>query len=187
MADQETQAPAVPKAPWEEKPVPPAPQDAREHALAREVDEVAPGAVIEGVEFAGQVTLTLAADRLADVAGACKERLGYAFLVDLTVVDWKERPEGRFDVVYWLHRHRDSARLRLKVRVADGGEVPSMTAVWKVGRGSTATPCARTSPSRGSTPAPPSTRMSSRREAGRRRMARGTHERRREHPRLRRQ
>jgi NADH-quinone oxidoreductase subunit C len=132
MADQEIQAPAAPKAPWEEKPVPPAPQDAREHALTREVAEAVPGAVLEAVEFAGQVTLTVVADTLVDVARACKERLGYAFLVDLTVVDWKERPEGRFDVVYWLHRHRDSARLRVKVRVGEGGDVPSMTSVWKV-------------------------------------------------------
>ena len=39
-----------------------------------------------------------------DVCRACKEKLDYTFLVDLTAVDWKERPEGRFDVVYWLHR-----------------------------------------------------------------------------------
>ncbi|MGE5236763.1 MAG: NADH-quinone oxidoreductase subunit C [Acidobacteriota bacterium] len=132
MADQETQVPVAPKPPWEEKPIPPAPQDAREHGLAREVAEAVPDAVLEAVEFVGQVTLTVAVDKLADVARACKERLGYAFLVDLTVVDWRERPEGRFDVVYWLHRHHDSVRLRLKVRIADGTELRSMTAVWKV-------------------------------------------------------
>jgi NADH-quinone oxidoreductase subunit C len=56
--------------------------------------------------------------------------LGYKFLVDLTAVDWKDRPEGRFDVVYWLHRHTDSARLRVKVRVADGVEVPTAVELW---------------------------------------------------------
>jgi NADH-quinone oxidoreductase subunit C len=132
MADQETQTPAAAKAPWEEKPVPPAPHDGREHPLAREVSDAFPDAVLEAVEFVEQVTLTVPVTSLAEVARTCKDRLGYAFLVDLTVVDWKERPEGRFDVVYWLHRHRDSVRLRLKVPVADGTEVPSVTAVWKV-------------------------------------------------------
>jgi NADH-quinone oxidoreductase subunit C len=33
--------------------------------------------------------------------------------------------------VYWLHRHTGEQRLRLKVRVADGTEAPTVTTVWK--------------------------------------------------------
>jgi NADH-quinone oxidoreductase subunit C len=127
-----TPEPAAPKPPWEEKPVTPVPHDAREHALVKEIAAAAPDAVVEAVEFAGQVTATIAVDRLIEVCRACKERLSFSFLVDLTAVDWKERPEGRFDVVYWMHRFSDSQRLRLRVRVADGVEVPSVTGVWKV-------------------------------------------------------
>ena len=123
---------SAPKPPWEEKPVTPVPRDAREHALVREIAAVLPDAVLEAVEFAGQVTATVAAERIVQVCRACKERLGFKFLVDLTAVDWMERPEGRFDVVYWVHRFSDSERLRLRVRVADGVEVPSVTGVWKV-------------------------------------------------------
>jgi NADH-quinone oxidoreductase subunit C len=124
--------PEAPKPAWEEKPVPPAPRDAREQPQVREIAAAAPDAVLEAVEFAGQVTLTVPAERIAEICRACKERLGYAFLVDLTAVDWQGRPEGRFDVIYWLHRFNDSRRLRLKVRVADGVEVGSVTSVWKV-------------------------------------------------------
>jgi NADH-quinone oxidoreductase subunit C len=140
VADQEKPAPSAPppaaaptepKAPWEEKPVPPAPADAREHPQVKEIDAALAGAVAEAVEFAGQVTVVVALDHLLEVCRACKEQLGYDYLVDLTAVDWLEREEGRFDVVYWLHRHRDEVRLRLKVRVADGTEVPSVTGVWK--------------------------------------------------------
>jgi NADH-quinone oxidoreductase subunit C len=126
------QAPAAPKAPWEEKPVTPVPQDARDHALVKEIAAVLPGVVLEAVEFAGQVTATVACARIAEVCRTCKERLGYSFLVDLTAVDWQERPQGRFDVVYWMHRFSDSKRLRLKLNVGDGVEVPSVTGVWKV-------------------------------------------------------
>ncbi|HVN75766.1 MAG TPA: NADH-quinone oxidoreductase subunit C [Thermoanaerobaculaceae bacterium] len=123
---------AAPKPPWEEKPVTPVPRDARDHTVVREITGALPDAVLEAVEFAGQVTVTVAPARIVEVCRACKERLGYAFLVDLTAVDWPERTQGRFDVVYWMHRFSDSQRLRLKVVVADGVELPSVTGVWKV-------------------------------------------------------
>ncbi len=121
------QAPA--KMPWEEKPVPPSPSDASDHPLVRELASAVPAAVVEAVAFAGQVSVRVARESLSSVLAALKE-LGYKFLVDLTAVDWKERPEGRFDVVYWLHRHADSARLRVKVAVPEGQEVPSAVSLW---------------------------------------------------------
>ncbi len=122
----------APKPAWEEKPVTPVPADARDLAQVKELAAAVPDLVLEAVEFAGQVTVTLARERLLEACRACKDRLGYAFLVDLTAVDWQERPEGRFDVVYWMHRFADSRRLRLKVRVPDGVALPSVTGVWKV-------------------------------------------------------
>jgi NADH-quinone oxidoreductase subunit C len=135
MGEQDKVAPqeqAAPKPPWEEKPVPPEIKDAREHAQVKEIAAILPDVVLDALEFAGQVTVTVPRERIAEVGRVCKERLDYKFLVDVTAVDWKERPEGRFDVVYWMHRFADSKRLRLKVKVADGVEVPSVTAVWKV-------------------------------------------------------
>jgi NADH-quinone oxidoreductase subunit C len=98
----------------------------------KEIAAILPDVVLDALEFAGQVTVTVPRERIAEVGRVCKERLDYKFLVDVTAVDWKERPEGRFDVVYWMHRFADSKRLRLKIKVADGVEVPSVTAVWKV-------------------------------------------------------
>ncbi len=135
MAEQGNATPqvqAAPKQPWEEKPVPPEPKDAREHPQVKEIVAILPDVVKAAIEFAGQVTVTVPAARILEICTACKERLDYKFLVDLTAVDWQERPEGRFDVIYWMHRFSDSKRLRLKVLLADGVEVPSVTAVWKV-------------------------------------------------------
>jgi NADH-quinone oxidoreductase subunit C len=125
------EVPPAPKPPWEEKPVPPVPSDAREHPQVREISERHPAVAIEAVEMAGQVTVSLPLDQLIAVCRTCKQDLGYTFLVDLTAVDWPERAEGRFDLVFWLHRFAPSQRLRLKIRVADGTEAPSVTGVWK--------------------------------------------------------
>ena len=48
---------------------------------------------------------------------------------DVTATDWPPRAE-RFDVVYCLYSTRLRHRIRLKVRVADGVAVDSVTAVW---------------------------------------------------------
>lgn len=117
------------KMPWEEKPVPPEPRQAWEHPAVKELEREVPGALRDAVEFAGQVSVKVELAQLLLVLAALA-RLGYNFLVDLTAVDWKDREEGRFDVVYWLHRHADSARLRIKVAVKEGVEVPSVVGLW---------------------------------------------------------
>jgi NADH-quinone oxidoreductase subunit C len=134
MDEQTTPAPAVPAAPpkpWEVRPTPPAPIDAAGHVQVTELVAQCPGAVLEAVEMAGQITAVVALDQILAVCHACKQTFGYAYLVDLTAVDWPAREGARFDVVYWLHRHADSLRLRLKVRIPEGAEVPSVTGVWK--------------------------------------------------------
>ncbi len=60
-----------------------------------------------------------------------KHDCDYKFLVDLTAVDWLDREEGRFDVIYLLHRHDDSKRLRLRAILALDVPIASVTGVWK--------------------------------------------------------
>lgn len=134
MADQEIpvqQSPAPLPQPWEVAAKAPEPHDALTHPLVAELTGAVPGAVSSAQELAGQVTAVVALDRILETCRAAKETLGYRYLVDLTAVDWTARPEGRFDVVYFLHRHADQARLRLKVTVAEGAEVASVTGVWR--------------------------------------------------------
>ena len=134
MAEQETPTPSGscgPLPPWEASPVTPSSQDARQHAQVSELAAAYPRSCWRRWSMAGQVTVVIPTERALEVFRACADRLGYDYLVDCTAVDWKERPEGRFDVVWWLHRHRDECRLRLKVKVADGVEVATATTVWK--------------------------------------------------------
>ncbi len=125
------EAPAEPKPPWEEKPVPPPHEDASGDDDATALTAAIEGAVLAADRFAGDVTLTVPRERVIEVATFLKRERGYTFLVDLTAVDWPEREAGRFDVVYWLHRFSDSKRLRLAAAVPDGEPVASVSGVWK--------------------------------------------------------
>ncbi len=124
--------PAPPKPPWEDKPVAPGHEDAAGDpdvvALAGGVE----GAVLAADRFAGDVTVTVPRELVRDACRYLKQERGYRFLVDLTAVDWTDREEGRFDVVYWMHRFDDSTRLRLRCAVPEADPtVDSVQPVWR--------------------------------------------------------
>ena len=82
-------------------------------------------------EFAGEITLTVARDRIRDVAETFK-RDGFNYLVDLTGVDYSKYPGwsgARYGVAYMLYSFRKNARIRLKVFTND--TIPTVTTVWK--------------------------------------------------------
>jgi NADH-quinone oxidoreductase subunit C len=120
-----------PKPPWEDKPVPPTAADAGDDADLQALVAADPGWVLGATRFAGEVTATVPRQAILEICRFLKRERSFAFLVDLTVVDWPERAEGRFDVVYWLHRFADSRRLRLIARVPDGEPVASVSGVWR--------------------------------------------------------
>lgn len=123
------EAPEAPKPPWEEKPVPPTLSDAGDDpdvaALA------AHGWVLAATRFAGEVTVTVPRADIVEICRFLKGERGFRFLVDLTAVDWPERADGRFDVVYWVHRFDDSRRLRLITVLPDGEPIASVSGVWR--------------------------------------------------------
>ena len=122
---------AEPKDPWEEKPVPPVHEDAADDPDAEALNAEMPGVVAAADRFAGEVTLTVPAGRIVEVCEFLKRDRAFTFLVDLTAVDWPEREEGRFDVIYWMHRFDDSKRLRLRAVVADEQPIASVVHIWK--------------------------------------------------------
>jgi NADH-quinone oxidoreductase subunit C len=122
---------AEPKDPWEEKPIPPTHEDASDDPDAVALGGEMPGVVLAADRFAGEVTVSVPADRIVDVCRFLKHDCDYKFLVDLTAVDWPEREEGRFDLIYWMHRFDDSKRLRLHTIIAEEVPIQSVTGVWK--------------------------------------------------------
>ena len=120
-----------PKPPWEEKPVPPIHEDASDDEDVVSIGELLGGAAPPADRFAGDVTVTVPRNQIVDVCRHLKDERGYRFLVDLTAADWPEREAGRFDVVYWLHRHDDSKRVRLVTAVPEDEPIDSVESVWK--------------------------------------------------------
>jgi NADH-quinone oxidoreductase subunit C len=102
--------------------------------IIEHIDAQLPGTITDRHDFRGDQTIMVAkANFLAVVELLHRE--GFQLLVDITAVDWPERPEtqglGRFDVVYhWLNL-ANQERLRLKVPVADGETMPTLAGLFK--------------------------------------------------------
>jgi NADH-quinone oxidoreductase subunit C len=122
---------AEPKPPWEEKPVPPEHTDAADDPEVAALAAAVADSVLGADNYAGHVTVSIPRDKVLEVCRFLKDERKFAFLVDLTAVDWPEREEGRFDVVYWMHRFEDSKRLRLRALLPDSEPIASVTGVWK--------------------------------------------------------
>jgi NADH-quinone oxidoreductase subunit C len=97
--------------------------------IIEHIDAELPGTVTDRHAFRGDQTIVIARESLLALVDLL-HREGFQLLVDITAVDWPER-EARFDVVYhWLNL-ASQERLRVKVPVADGETVPTLTGHFK--------------------------------------------------------
>jgi len=81
------------------------------------------------VEFRGEHTLCVTLASLHEVMRhACKE-LGYDFLLDVSSLD-HFGGDPRFEMVYELATTDDSKHLRVKAKVGEDEEVPSVVDLW---------------------------------------------------------
>ena len=100
------------------------------HELAAHIAMKQPEAIIGSDVAFGEVTMTVAIERIQEVAeflrtdSACR----FTSLVDITAIDHPER-EKRFDVVYHFLSMYQNHRIRLKVAVGDTDMVPSLISV----------------------------------------------------------
>ncbi len=78
----------------------------------------------------GQVVVRLPKARLLDAARLLRDAFGFQVAEDITAVDYWQRREPRFDVVYHFFSYDHAALLRLRVAVDDGEAMPSITAVF---------------------------------------------------------
>ena len=90
-----------------------------------------PGAVLEVVEFRGEITVLVPADRLVDAGRYLRDDPGCAYdqLTGVVASHFLER-DYEHEVVYILLSLGHNRRLNLKVRLAKGEVVPSLTPVW---------------------------------------------------------
>jgi NADH-quinone oxidoreductase subunit C len=115
------------------KAAPPRPKleaaDASAHPWVESIRGAVPDSVISAKEFARQVTVVVASEKIADVARHLKDTEEFRYCVDVTAVDWRDR-QPRFDVVYHFYSFSKNDRIRVKCGVADGEEVPSIAEVF---------------------------------------------------------
>lgn len=90
-----------------------------------------PGATFEVGKSVDFATVYVPTDRLIATCRALVETPSMRFnvLAEITAADYFPR-EPRFEVVYHLLSIPNRQRLRLKVRVGDGGSVPTVQHVW---------------------------------------------------------
>ena len=106
--------------------------EARKKILADDLAAAFRGEIVETTVFRGEVTHLLRTSALKAVCGHLKMAPGLKmnYLVDVVGVDYFDR-SPRFEVVYHLYSTVTKLRLRLKVRVHEGEEVPSVTDIWR--------------------------------------------------------
>ena len=102
----------------------------KQYPVVLALEESFPGAILDGHDQLGELTLVIAAARIVEVCGALKHAHEFLRLSSITAVDWHPA-DPRFDVVYHLHSVERNQRVRLKCKLAaTDPEIDSMTAVW---------------------------------------------------------
>jgi NADH-quinone oxidoreductase subunit C len=87
--------------------------------------------ILAKTEFRDELTLEVPLAEIETACRACKQELGFNFLLDVSSVDnFGEEP--RFEVVYELYSLEQKLHLRLKTSVSeDHLEVPTVSTVWQ--------------------------------------------------------
>lgn len=104
----------------------------RDPSIANAVSR-AGDAILDAKEFAGEITVMVARDRMRDVAAEFKSD-GFDYLVDLSGIDYSKFPGWsgpRFAVAYMLYSFRKNTRVRLKTTTDEASPIPSVASVWK--------------------------------------------------------
>ena len=97
--------------------------------IIERLDEEMPGIVADRHDFRGDLTIVVNPEKYLDTVKFIYGE-GFQLMIDLTAVDWPER-QPRFDLVVHFQNLVSQERLRVKVPVADGQALPSITPIFK--------------------------------------------------------
>jgi NADH-quinone oxidoreductase subunit C len=125
-------APGAPKAPVKKKEEGAKPVDASANHLVKKLKAKFDGAVLEAVEFIGQLSVRIEPSRIVEVCNFLRDDADtrFNYLSDLTCVHYPIGPERPLEIVYNLYSISRNERVRLKVAIAEGASVDSVTDVW---------------------------------------------------------
>jgi NADH-quinone oxidoreductase subunit C len=128
----ETAAPGAPKPPVKKKEEGAKPVDASDNRLVKKLKTTFDGTVLEAVEFIGQLSIRVEGSRIVEVCNFLRDDADtkFNYLSDLTCVHYPLVQERPFEIVYNLYSISRNERVRLKVAIAEGASVDSVTDVW---------------------------------------------------------
>jgi len=90
--------------------------------------------IIDSHNFREEQTITVRKNGLIELLKFIRDdpKLDFKFLMDLTAVDYLNRKDDRFEVVYHFYSLKHNGRLRVKVPVSeDDCKIDSVSALWK--------------------------------------------------------
>ncbi len=76
-------------------------------------------------------TFLINKENLLDVVRTLYEKFNFKMLIDLTAVDYLNKKQKRFEVVYQLKNLDENIRIRIKIEVDEDEEVDSLTSIYK--------------------------------------------------------
>lgn len=85
--------------------------------------------ILETLEFRGEQTVYVELGSLHEVLAKCRDAFGYEMILDISSID-HFGDDPRFEMVYEIATLDDSKHLRIKAKVSEDEEVPSMTDLW---------------------------------------------------------
>jgi NADH-quinone oxidoreductase subunit C len=86
------------------------------------------GRISEFCAYVGQNFLVAETAAVIPIIEYLKLEQGFDYLVDITAVDWPDKPE-RFDLVWILYSFERNERIRIKARIKDGDKAVTCTGV----------------------------------------------------------
>lgn len=118
------------KPPWEKDPVMPQWVDAEGDPLVGQLRSVHGDSLLAAQTFADDLVVDVRPADIRDVCRTLKEAQGYTLLVDLFGAHFPKREEEPLEVIYIFYSLQANRRVRLRVRLAEDAEVPSVTPVF---------------------------------------------------------
>jgi NADH-quinone oxidoreductase subunit C len=99
-----------------------------ESSLTRTLQERFGERILEFLSYLGQEFLVAKPEAAVPILEFLKLEAGFDYLVDITAVDWPDKPE-RFEVIWILYSFERNERIRIKALVKDGEKPATCTGV----------------------------------------------------------
>ena len=97
--------------------------------LPERIASAFPGAGLECLSYLGQHFVEAPTHVVAPLIQFLRDRELYDMLTDLTAID-HPKDAARFEIVYFLYSFPRNERIRVKTRVAEDQEVPSIASIF---------------------------------------------------------